>query len=265
MKLSDFLTGVGRPVAFYPGLAKALGSIKQAIFVCQLAYWKDKGDDPNGWIYKTAEEIETETALTYKEQTKVRDDLKAINALEERYARTEHKMYFRINWDVLNNLWEEHLTKSQLPYLTKGQVPSYQKSTGSLPKVSSLNSNTETTAETTHKKDILDGIIETQLKPKAIQDAIRTHFKLTPNWEMKSNRQFMQWAIQECVTPDQIKAAATLWGKDKRFNWAHPNLKGIQEHWLQLIEGNGYHSDDGFMAELELKRERVRAQMQGAK
>ena len=87
------------------------------------------------------------------------------------------------------------------------------------------------------KKDILDGILETQLKPKAIQDSIKENFKLTPNWETKFNRQFLQWAIQEQITCEQIKHAAQVWGSDKKFNWAHPNLKGIQEQWLQLIGG----------------------------
>jgi len=53
MKLSDFLFNIGRPVAFYPGLVKALGSMKQAVFICQMAYWKDKGSDPDGWIVAT--------------------------------------------------------------------------------------------------------------------------------------------------------------------------------------------------------------------
>ena len=153
MKLSDFLINVGRPVAFYPGLAKALGGMKQAVFVCQMAYWKDKGDSPDGWIYKTSEEIEVETALTYKEQTAVRAALVEKKALEERYARSEHQMYFRVNWDIINSIWDEHLTKSNMPkHLTNGKVASSQKSDGSLPKVSSLNSNTENTQDTTQRR-----------------------------------------------------------------------------------------------------------------
>jgi hypothetical protein len=149
MKLSDFLFNVGRPVAFYPGLVKALGSMKQAVFVCQMAYWKDKGEDPDGWIYKTSDEIETETSLTYKEQIVVRAALVEKKALEERYARTEHLMYFRVNWDVVNTIWEEHLTNGHMP---SGKVAPDQRSTGILPKVSSLNSNTETTQKTTQGK-----------------------------------------------------------------------------------------------------------------
>lgn len=260
MKLSDFLFNIGRPVAFYPGLAKALGSIKQAVFVCQMAYWKDKGSDPDGWIYKTAEDIETETALTYKEQTTVRAALVEKKALQERYARTEHQMYFRVDWDRVNALWDEHLTKGHMP---NGKMAPSQKSDGILPKVSSLNSNTENTHKNTQKRgDLLDAEIHYHLKPKAIRDAFRDFFKLTPNWETKFHRQFLEWAVEEKITPEQIKLASEVWGSDKKFNWAHPNLKGIQEQWLQLIEGQ-QPAPDNFMAEYEAKRERVRLMRAG--
>src|SRR5690349_23742834 len=115
MKLSDFLEGAGRPIAYYPSMARMLGDVKEAVFICQMAYWKDKGDDPNGWIYKTAEEIEQETALSYKEQMGVRAGLKSRNLLDEHYARTEHKMYFRVNWEAVNNLWDELMTNEHMP------------------------------------------------------------------------------------------------------------------------------------------------------
>lgn len=155
MKLSDFLMGVGRPVAFYPGLVKALGDRNETIFICQMAYWRGKGEESDGWIYKTSEEIETETSLTYKEQTNVRDGLKDKSLLEEYYARTEHKMYFRVNWDSVNEIWEQ-FTNGHMPdgkvlteHITKGKVAPSQRSGGSLPTVISLNSNTETTHKTT--------------------------------------------------------------------------------------------------------------------
>jgi hypothetical protein len=84
--------------------------------------------------------------------------------------------------------------------------------------------------------DALDGIIRYQLKPQSIRQAFADFFKLTPNWEAKYNRQFLEWSVETGVTPEQVQHAARVWGKDKRFNWAAPNLKGIQEHWLELIE-----------------------------
>ena len=80
-----------------------------------------------------------------------------------------------------------------------------------------------------------EGIIKYSLSPKAIQEALAKYFKLTPNFEAKYNRQWMQWAMENNVTPGQIELAADTWKNDKRFNWKMYDLKGIQEHWLELI------------------------------
>jgi hypothetical protein len=82
----------------------------------------------------------------------------------------------------------------------------------------------------------VDFILKATLFPKAIQDAIRDHFRLTPRWENRYEREWMQWAMGERVTPEQVKVAAEKWRSDKRFNWTVPTLKGILEHWLELIE-----------------------------
>lgn len=147
MKLSDFLSDVGRPIAFYPSLVKALGDRNEAIFICQMSYWRGKGEGKDDWIYKSTEEIESETSLTYKEQKNVRDGLLKKGLLEERYARSEHTMYYRIVWDKVNETWEQ-FTIGQLP---NGRVAVAQREGGSLPLVNSLNSNTENTQENTQE------------------------------------------------------------------------------------------------------------------
>lgn len=81
----------------------------------------------------------------------------------------------------------------------------------------------------------VDYILKMALSPKAIQDAVAKFFRLTPIWDgNKFNRQWMQWAMENNVTPAQIEHAAKIYGSDKRFNWQHPNLKTIQENWLAL-------------------------------
>lgn len=233
MKLSDFLFNIGRPVAFYPGLVKALGSMKQAVFICQMAYWKDKGGDPDGWIYKTAEEIEAETSLTYKEQTTVRAALVEKGALQERYARTEHQMYFRVDWDVVNALWDEHLTNGQVlrevGHLTNGKVAPYQRSGGTLPKVSSLNSNTENTQKNTQRgrenpalnfKDMT--IPQARKIPTLKMYADATGwFPADVLWEKVHN-----FISENKLTEEKIRAAAVAWvGK----GYKRGNVMGILE------------------------------------
>lgn len=106
MKLSDFLTEVGHPVAYYPSLARALGGVKQAVLLCQLIYWTGRGSKQDGWVYKTQEELLNETGLSFDEQRTARKSLIKAKVLEERYARLEHRMYFRINTEILDELWE---------------------------------------------------------------------------------------------------------------------------------------------------------------
>ena len=60
MKLTDFLQDVGRPVAYYPSMRKITGSTNATILLCQLIYWCGKQRDPNGWIYKSVDEVEEE-------------------------------------------------------------------------------------------------------------------------------------------------------------------------------------------------------------
>ena len=58
-----------RPIAYHPLLAKALGGVKQAVFVSQLLYWTGKGKRADGFIWKTQEEWADETGLSAGEQS----------------------------------------------------------------------------------------------------------------------------------------------------------------------------------------------------
>lgn len=105
MKLSEYLTGVGRPVAYFPKLRPLTGSTNATVFLCQFVYWTDKEKSGDGWIYKTSDEIEEETGLSYDEQKTARERLKQAGLIQERYARLEHQMYFKVNLDTLNEKW----------------------------------------------------------------------------------------------------------------------------------------------------------------
>jgi len=72
-------------------------------------------------------------------------------------------------------------------------------------------------------------------KADEIKNALRKYFRLTPRWASKFDKEWLEWALSEGMTEEQIEGAAELWRKDKRFNWSIPSLKGIAEHWLELI------------------------------
>jgi hypothetical protein len=64
-------------------------------------------------VYKTAEEIEEETGLTYKEQRYVRKLLTRLGFISETYKRTSHKLFFKFNVETfmewLNSKGEQNL------------------------------------------------------------------------------------------------------------------------------------------------------------
>ena len=69
MKLLESLQELGRVIAYYPSLARALRDVKAAIFLAQLIYWTPRTrQEAKGWIFKTTSEIEIETGLVYEEQ-----------------------------------------------------------------------------------------------------------------------------------------------------------------------------------------------------
>jgi len=132
MKITEAIREVGRPLQFYPALARVFG-IEEAIFMGQMLYWKGKEEEERG-IRKTSFEIERETSLTEKQQRRVKKKLKEIGCIEYEYDRLKHVTYYKVFEERIDEIYQEHLTKEHLP---KGQEAPYQRSGGTLPKVSS--------------------------------------------------------------------------------------------------------------------------------
>ncbi len=117
----------GRPVAFYSAYAHALGSVTAALLLSQLCYWSDKGHDPDGWIYKTRDELKTETGLSREEQETARRKLKAARVLEEKRAGVPAKLYYRVDFAHLVDLLAQSAafppTRRREPANQDGGIP----------------------------------------------------------------------------------------------------------------------------------------------
>lgn len=142
MKLSDFLSDVGRPVAFYPGLRKITGATTATLFLCQLIYWFGKEQTKDGWLYKVSDDIEKETGLSYEEQKTARRHLVGKKLIEERYDRLNHIMYFRVSFDEINRAWDCHIPEQGNATFGSQAMPC------------SLKGITETTTENTNPPDL---------------------------------------------------------------------------------------------------------------
>lgn len=103
MNRSTLLHAIGSPIAFHPGLVPVLGSVNAVLFFGQIFYWQDKTDCQIG-VYKSSEEIQQETGLTYREQANAREKLRDCGVLIETEKRLEHRIYFRIDMGVLDAL-----------------------------------------------------------------------------------------------------------------------------------------------------------------
>lgn len=139
MSASKIIGNLGRAVAFHPALVKPLGSINSVLFFEQIMYWQPKADHPDG-VYKTCEDIEAETGLSYREQVTARKHLVSIGVLVETHRRLEHRMYFKIDLAAFDRIWSElqfpnddsairETTNAQSVELTNPQFVPLQKNT----------------------------------------------------------------------------------------------------------------------------------------
>ena len=107
MKPSESLRVAGRPIAYYPKLAKPLGGVNAAILFGHFFYWHDRTQHELG-IYRTAEEIEIETGLSVQEQRTARAKLRERGVLIETEKRIEHRIYYKLNLDAFDDLMVQH-------------------------------------------------------------------------------------------------------------------------------------------------------------
>lgn len=110
VRLDSLLNGIGRPVAYYPSIAQALGGVKRALWICQFAYWKDKQKDPDGWIHKTEDAITRETGLSRHEQKSVKKWLLEFKFCEIDKRGQPSKNYYLHDWNKLTNEWDKRRT-----------------------------------------------------------------------------------------------------------------------------------------------------------
>jgi len=164
VKLSNFIVDIGRVVAYYPNLKKITDSTTASILLCQFLYWSDKTKDE--WIWKTSDDIEDETGLTYNEQRTARRILSTLGLITEEYKRLDHISRYKVNPDVLNNLWQEvtgkesNLTIKSNKKVKKDKPQVVDKSKATAPRRSKV----------VKKGDALDGMIAFAKTPGAIKE-----------------------------------------------------------------------------------------------
>lgn len=141
-----------RMVSFYPALALALDSIPAAIMLGQLLYWHGKQADPDGWIRKSAAEMEDETAVTIRQQESARAILIEAGAIEYERRGVPPIGHYKINHDNIIRMFVDDRQLPRNVVIEKPQnvvINSTPHSGVQLPPKGVID--TEITHESTHK------------------------------------------------------------------------------------------------------------------
>ncbi|WP_022949800.1 transcriptional regulator [Methylohalobius crimeensis] len=106
----DCKNALGKPIAFYPEIARFFGSIETSVFLCQFLYWREKVSEQE--IYKTREKIEHEAALSHFQQREACKRLKKLGYLEIVKKDLPAKNYYRFHWSKFDEDFHQWKTFS---------------------------------------------------------------------------------------------------------------------------------------------------------
>jgi hypothetical protein len=98
-KIKDMLPN--RTVGYSPDLAKIVGGATTGLYLSQLLFQSDKGHNPEGWVYKSEQEMGKETGLTKREQQTARRKLLALGVISIMRGGFRNTYHFKVIWEKL--------------------------------------------------------------------------------------------------------------------------------------------------------------------
>lgn len=106
-----------RPIAYHPILARVTGSAAGTILLGQLLYWDGyyattQGEKWDGWFYKSADALKTETGLTRSEFETARRNLLSAGLVETDLRGVPATTYYRVNLDAIESKLDAALQTS---------------------------------------------------------------------------------------------------------------------------------------------------------
>lgn len=147
-------------IAYKPQLANYLQSIESAIYFQQLSHWQKYSKRSDGFIYKTAKEIEEETYISEKKQRRCREQLKALGwiKVEKKMANGSPTYHFKVMVKTFGVL---------IP-TGKTPVPTSQNA-------SSITKNTHEKNYSSEMTEQIEKVYDAWLKLMVVDPAVRVH------------------------------------------------------------------------------------------
>jgi transcription initiation factor IIE alpha subunit len=90
-----------RVVGYSPDLARIVGGATIGLFLSQLLFLSDKGANPEGWVYKSEQEMGKETGLSKREQQTARRKLLSLGVIVIMRGGWKNTYHFKIIWEKL--------------------------------------------------------------------------------------------------------------------------------------------------------------------
>jgi transcription initiation factor IIE alpha subunit len=90
-----------RVVGYSPDLAKLVGGATTGLFLSQILFLSDKGANPEGWVYKSEQEMGKETGLTKREQQTARRKLLSLGVIAIMRGGWKNTYHFKVIWEKL--------------------------------------------------------------------------------------------------------------------------------------------------------------------
>ncbi len=90
-----------RPIAYHPALAVICNSVTAGIVLSQLIYWSDRGQSPDGWIYKTNKDLRRECAMTPAEFKHAKNLLLKKGLIKVELRGWPAKSWYLVSWSHL--------------------------------------------------------------------------------------------------------------------------------------------------------------------
>jgi hypothetical protein len=90
-----------RVVGYSPDLARMVGGATIGLFLSQLLFLSDKGANPEGWVYKSEQDMGKETGLTKREQQTARRKLLALGVIAIMRGGWKNTYHFKVLWEKL--------------------------------------------------------------------------------------------------------------------------------------------------------------------
>jgi len=146
MSVSEAIPALGRPVAYFPQMARFLGGdISAAVFVCQFLYWRTKVGQRES--YKTRDDIESETALSHRQQRRICNYLAQRGYLEIVKKGVPARNFYTWDWDKIDADFADTRTTSS------DETSPLEVTKGEHQTRPNVTTTSETTAETTTERE----------------------------------------------------------------------------------------------------------------